>query len=265
MDLGLQGRVAIITGGSQGIGRATALRLAQEGARVAICARTESVLEEAAAEIREQTGGDVLPVVADVSEVSEIQRLVQTVVERWDGVDILVNNAGTSAGGPFEEMTDEVWMADLDLKLFAAIRCTREVIPHMRRRGWGRVVNLTALAAKAPGARSAPSSVSRAAGVALTKALSKEFASENILVNTVLIGLVKAGQHERRYESARAKSPELTLDQYYAQMAQTSHVPLGRVGEAAEAADLIAFLVSERASYITGVAINIDGGTSPVV
>jgi NAD(P)-dependent dehydrogenase (short-subunit alcohol dehydrogenase family) len=239
--------------------------LAQEGARVAICARTESVLEEAAAEIREQTGGDVLPVVADVSEASEIQRLVETVVERWDGVDILVNNAGTSAGGPFEEMADEVWMADLNLKLFAAIRCTREVIPHMRRRGWGRVVNLTALAAKAPGARSAPSSVSRAAGVALTKALSKEFASENILVNTVCIGLVKAGQHERRYENARAKSPELTLDQYYAQMAQTSQVPLGRVGEAAEAADLITFLVSERASYITGVAINIDGGTSPVV
>ena len=207
----------------------------------------------------------MLPVVADVSEVSEIRRLVQTVVERWDGVDILVNNAGTSAGGPFEEMTDEVWMADLDLKLFAAIRCTREVIPHMRRRGWGRVVNLTALAAKTPGARSAPSSVSRAAGVALTKALSKEFASENILVNTVCIGLVKAGQHERRYETARAQSPELTLDQYYARMAETSQFPLGRVGEAAEAADLIAFLVSERASYITGVAINIDGGTSPVV
>ena len=265
MDLGLQGRVAIITGASEGIGRATALRLAQEGARVAICARRENLLQKAAADIREQTGGELLPVVADVSKLTDIQRLVQTVVERWDGVDILVNNAGTSAAGPFQEVADEVWMADLELKLFAAVRCTREVIPHMRRRGWGRVVNLTALAAKAPGARSAPSSVSRAAGVALTKALSKEFAPENILVNTVCIGLVKAGQHERRYAQAQAQSPDLTLDQHYAQMAQTSQVPLGRVGEAAEAADLIAFLVSERASYITGVAINVDGGASPVV
>lgn len=265
MDLGIQGRVALITGGSEGIGRATAIRLAHEGVRVAICARRKSVLEETAAEIREQTGGEILPVVTDISNVQDIKRLVMTVVDRWQGIDILVNNAGTSSAGPFEEMEDERWMADLELKLFAAIRCTREVIPYMRKRNWGRVVNLTALGAKAPAARSAPSSVSRAAGVALTKALSKEFASENILVNTVCIGLVKAGQHEHRYTSAQERNPGLTLDQYYEQMAQASGVPVGRVGEAAEAADLIAFLVSERASYITGVAINIDGGSSPVV
>ena len=265
MDLGINGRVAIITGGSEGIGRATALRLAHEGARVAICARRESILEETAAEIRKQTGGEVLPVVTDVSKFQDIQHLVQTVVDRWQGIDILVNNAGTSSAGPFEEMSDERWLTDLELKLFAAIRCTREVIPYMRKRNWGRVVNLTALGAKTPAARSGPSSVSRAAGVALTKALSKEFASENILVNTVCIGLVKAGQHEYRYTSAQERRPSLTLDQFYDEMAQASQVPIGRVGEAAEAADLIAFLVSERASYITGVAINIDGGSSPVV
>jgi 3-oxoacyl-[acyl-carrier protein] reductase len=265
MDLDINGRVAIITGGSEGIGKATALRLAHEGARVAICARRESVLEEAAAEIRKQTGGEVLPVVTDVSKFQDIQHLVQTVVDRWQGVDILVNNAGTSSAGPFEEMSDERWLTDLELKLFAAIRCTREVIPYMRKRNWGRVVNLTALGAKAPAARSGPSSVSRAAGVALTKALSKEFASENILVNTVCIGLVKAGQHEYRYTLAQDQRPGLTLNQFYDEMAQASQVPIGRVGEAEEAADLIAFLVSERASYITGVAINIDGGSSPVV
>jgi NAD(P)-dependent dehydrogenase (short-subunit alcohol dehydrogenase family) len=265
MDLGLSGRVAIITGGSEGIGKATAYRLAQEGARVAICARRRTVLEAAADEVRRGTEGQVLPVVADVSRPDDVKRLVQTVAAEWGGVDILVNNAGTSATGPFQELGDEGWMADLDLKLFGAIRCIREVLPYMKQQRWGRVVNLTNLAGRAPGTRSVPTSVTRAAGIALTKALSKEFAPDNILVNTVCIGVVKAGQHESRYQRARAQHPELTLDQFYEQMAQRAGVPLGRVGEAQEAADVIAFLVSERASYITGVAINIDGGTSPVV
>ena len=134
----------------------------------------------------------------------------------------------------------------------------------MKGQGWGRVVNVTNLGAKAPGARSVPTSVSRAAGVALTKALSKEYAPDNILVNTVCIGSIKSGQHEKRYEQLRAENPDLTLDQFYGQMAERGPVPLGRVGEALEAADVITFLASERASYITGVAVNIDGGTSPV-
>ena len=156
-------------------------------------------------------------------------------------------------------------MADMDLKLFGAIRCIREVVPHMQSQRWGRIVNLTNLAAKAPGARSTPTSVTRAAGIALTKALSKEYGPDNILVNTVCIGLIKAGQHEHRYERARAQEPSLTLDEYYERMSSRAGVPLGRVGEASEAANVIAFLVSEAASYITGVAINIDGGNSPVV
>ena len=151
-------------------------------------------------------------------------------------------------------------VADMQLKLFGWLRTIRGVLPHMKEQRWGRIINMTALAAKAPGAGSYPSSVSRAAGIALTKALSKELAPHNILVNTVLIGLIKAGQHEHRWE---ANPNGQSLDERYAEMGK--NVPLGRVGESEEAANLITFLASERASFITGVAINMDGGLSPVV
>ena len=263
MDLGLKDKVAVITGGSEGIGKAAAISMAAEGAKVAICARRSEVLEQAATEIRGAAGGEVLAVPTDVSQQDEIQELFDRVISHYGRVDILVNNAGTSAAGAFESVTDDGWRTDLDVKLFGAIRCSRLAVPHMRRQGGGRIINVTNLGAKAPAAASVPTSVSRAAGVALTKAMSKEFARDNILVNTVCIGLIKSGQHERRYEGARAQNSDLTIDQFYANMGQ--RVPLGRVGEAQEAGDVIAFLASERASYLTGIAINIDGGTSPVV
>jgi len=263
MDLGLKGKVALVTGGSEGIGKAVAKRLAEEGARVVICARRADVLEGAAREIRESTGGEVMPVPADVTRPEDIRALFDQVIATYGRIDILVNNAGTAAAGYFEEVTDEAWMADLDLKLFAAIRCSRLAIPHMKAQGWGRIINVTNLGGKAPGPRSVPTSVSRAAGIALTKALPKDYTRDNILVNTVCIGLIKRGQHQRRWERARAQNPDLTLEDWYAQMGR--NVPLGRVGEAEEAADVIAFLASERASYVSGVAINIDGGTSAVV
>ncbi|MBI4336274.1 MAG: SDR family oxidoreductase [Chloroflexi bacterium] len=264
MDLGISGRVALVTGGSQGIGRAAAHRLAQEGAKVVVCARDGARLGQVAEEVRHASRGEVLPVVADVSRAEDIQSLVRTAVERWGKVDILVNNAGTSAAGPFEQVSDKDWAADLDLKLLAAVRCTRAVLPYMKAQRWGRIINVTNLGGKAPGPRSLPTSVSRAAGIALTKALSKEYAEHNILVNTVCIGLIKSGQHERRYERARQRDASLTIEGFYAEMAR-GRVPLGRVGEAEEAGDVIAFLASERASYLTGTAINIDGGTSAVV
>ena len=160
-------------------------------------------------------------------------------------------------------VTDEAWQHDLDLKLYGAIRTSRLTVPLMRQQGGGRIINVTNLGAKAPGAASVPTSVSRAAGVALTKAMSKEFAADNILVNTVCIGLIKSGQHETRFKTMRETHPDITLDEFYANMGST--VPLGRVGEGAEAGDVIAFLASERASFLTGIAVNIDGGTSPVV
>ena len=262
MDLGLEGKVALVTGGSEGIGKAAAKSMASEGAKVVICARRPDVLEKAADEIR-HAGGEVTPMQADVSQPEQIESLFDKIVATYSRFDILVNNAGTAAGGYFEDVADEAWQADLDLKLFAAIRCSRMAIPHMKAQGGGHIINVTNLGGKAPGPRSVPTSVSRAAGIALTKALSKDYAMDNILVNTVCIGLIKSGQNDRWWEAQRAQNPGLTLDQYYSERGKV--VPMGRVGEAKEAGDVIAFLASDRASYITGVAINIDGGTSTVV
>jgi len=263
MDLGLKGKVALVTGGSEGIGKACALRFVQEGARVAICARHAAVLEQAALEIQRATGGEVLAVPADMTRPEEVRRFVAQAAETYGSIDILVNNAGTSAASPFDQVSDEAWRADLDLKLFAAIRCTREVLPYMRQRGGGQVVNLTAIQGKMPGAASVPTSVSRAAGIALTKALSRDLAKDNIRVNTVCIGLVKSGQWQRRWEQLRLQEPGLALEEYYRQMGQP--VPLGRIGEAEEAANLIVFLASPASSYVTGVAVNLDGGLAAVV
>ncbi len=257
MELGLRGKVAAITGGSEGIGKATALRLAMEGAQVAICARRADVLRKAADEIN-SAGGEALAVVADVTKPEDVQRFIAETVKQFGRLDILVNNAGTSNANPFEGVHDEVWQQDLELKLFGAVRAARAAIPHMKRQGGGRIINVTMVAGKQPGAKSLPSSVSRAAGIALTKALSRDMAEHNILVNTVCVGLIKSAQHERH-----AARQGLTPEQRYAQMGK--NVPLGRFGEAEEAANVIAFLASEAASYVTGASINVDGGMSGVV
>ncbi|HSC96115.1 MAG TPA: SDR family oxidoreductase [Burkholderiales bacterium] len=257
MELGLKGKVAVVTGGTEGIGRATALRLAQEGAHVAICARRQELLERTATELK-KCGSDALAIAADMSKATDIERFINAVVARFGRIDILVNNAGTSARGKFLEVDDKVWGADLELKVFGAIRCTRLAVPHMRKQGGGRIVNITISSAKQPGAESMPTSVSRAAGLALTKALSKEYAADNIRVNTVCIGKIKSGQHERRYTRQG-----ISAEEYYRQTAKD--IPLGRVGEAEEVASVIAFLVSDAASYVTGTSINLDGGISGVL
>lgn len=254
--------MAIVTGGSEGIGRATAQSLGREGASVVVCARRLEVLQQAANDVAEATGADVVPVQADVRNTADVERLVQSAVDRFGRLDILVNNAGTSAAAPFESVTDEAWQSDLDLKLFAAIRASRAAIPHLRNAGGGSIVNVLNLAAKQPGARSVPTSVSRAAGMALLKALSKELAAQNIRVNGINIGLIKSGQHERRWRSQGSPG---TLEEFYAANARQSGIPLGRVGEAEEVGDLIAFLCSNRGAYISGVSINVDGGLSAVV
>ena len=254
LELGLGDKVAIITGGSEGLGRAAAERLAAEGARVAICARRPDVLERAAAGIR-KVGGQVLARSVDVTKADQIDTFVNEVVREWGGVDILLNNAGTSAAASFEAVDDAAWQHDLELKLFSAVRCCRLCIPHMKKRGGGRIINITNLGAKTPAARGLPTSVSRAAGINLTKSLANEYAPDKILVNTICIGLVKSAQWERRAKG--------DLDAFYKDVAK--RVPLGRVGEASEFADLVAFLVSERAAFITGTAINFDGGMASVV
>jgi 3-oxoacyl-[acyl-carrier protein] reductase len=262
MDLGLQGKVAIVTGGSEGIGRATAQALGREGARVVICARRADILERAAQDVAEATGAEIVPVPADVRNHADVERVIQTAVDRFGRLDILVNNAGTSAAGEFESITDDAWQADLELKLFGAIRAIRAAVPHLRQAGGGSIVNLLNLAAKQPGARSMPTSVSRAAGMALMKALSKELAPHNIRVNGVMIGLIKSGQNARRWQREGADE---SLDEFYDRNAKRMGIPLGRVGEAEEVGDLITFLCSSRGAYISGVAINMDGGLSGVV
>ncbi|MEC5386879.1 SDR family oxidoreductase [Uliginosibacterium sp. H3] len=257
MDFGLKGKVALITGGSEGIGKAAAEVLAEEGAHVVIVARRKDVLELAASAIRSK-GGSVLPIAADVTDAQAVEDFVAQAVAHFGRLDIIVNNAGTSSAKPFQSATDEIWQEDLDLKLFAAIRVSRAAIPHLRKQGGGRIINITTVSGKQPAAKSVPTSVSRAAGIALTKALSKEFAADNILVNTVSVGVFKSGQQERA-----AERQNLALDQHYDKLGDG--VPLGRVGEAREAANVIAFLASEAASYVTGASVNVDGGTSGVV
>jgi len=254
VELGLKGKVAAITGGTEGIGRATALRLAREGAKVAICARGQEKLDNTAAELK-KAGAEVLAVSADMSKAADVERFMKAVIERFGRVDILVNNAGTSARGKFLEIEDKTWSSDIELKVFGAIRCTRLAVPHMKKNGGGSILNITISSAKQPGAESYPTSVSRAAGLALTKALSKEYAADNIRVNTVCIGKIKSGQHERRYTREGKKAED-----YYRETSKD--IPLGRVGEADEVANVITFLVSDAASYVTGTSVNLDGGIS---
>ncbi|MBX6376939.1 MAG: SDR family oxidoreductase [Clostridia bacterium] len=260
MELGLAGKVAAITGGSEGIGFATALRLAEEGVRVAICARRRELLEEAAARIRAEAGGEVLAVPADVTRQEDCERFVGEAVARFGRLDILVNNAGTSAAAPFEEVDEAAWSHDLDLKLRHAVRCSRAAIPHLRAAGGGAIVNVLAVLGKVPAASSLPTSVSRAAGLALTKAMSKDLGRYNIRVNAVCIGLVRSGQIERRW---RRTAPDLTWEEFSRQ--EGRDIPLGRIGEADEAARAIVFLASPAASYITGTALNVDGGRAAVL
>jgi NAD(P)-dependent dehydrogenase (short-subunit alcohol dehydrogenase family) len=260
MDLGLGGKVAVITGGSDGLGRATALRLAAEGAAVAICARGAQRLGAVAEEVR-RAGGQVLEQAADVTRPGDMERFVGAALERFGRIDILVNNAGTSAARAFDTLDDAAWQADLDLKLFAAVRMIRLCVPAMRQLGAGRIVNILNTAAKQPPARSLPTSASRAAGLALTKTLSRELAGDGILVNAVCIGLVQSGQWERRWA---ADGRPGTLEAYYEKVAREQEVPVGRIAAADELGALVAFLVSSQAAYLTGVAINFDGGLAGV-
>ncbi|MEC0230733.1 SDR family NAD(P)-dependent oxidoreductase [Paenibacillus alba] len=255
MQLGLQGKVALITGGSKGIGLATAIAMSREGAKVAILARNVEQLQEAAIHIANVTDGEVFSIQADVTSEEDCKRAVEQTFQRFGGLHILVNNAGTSAAAPFEQVRTEIWRHDLELKLFGAIHCSRYAIPYMRQAGGGSIVNLTTSAAKTPPASSLPTSVSRAAGLALTNAMSKDLAAQGIRVNTVCIGKIRSDQLEKGW---KREAPELTWDEYARD--PRHDIPLGRIGNAEEAANVITFLSSDAASYVTGTSVNIDGG-----
>jgi NAD(P)-dependent dehydrogenase (short-subunit alcohol dehydrogenase family) len=259
MDLHLTGKVVLITGGTDGLGAALADRLVEEGARVAVCGRDPGRLAATGQRLRD-AGGDALAVQADVTNLSDLERFVGAALDRWGRLDGLVNNAGQSAAGRIDQVSDEEWTADLNLKVLAAARCTRLAAPHLIAAGGGAIVNVLNVGAKAAGAASLPTTASRAAGLAMTKAASKDLGGDGIRVNAVLIGLVASGQWRRRAEAAGQSE-----DDFYRQMARSTSIPLGRVGRADEFADLAAYLLSDRSSYVTGSAVNLDGGTSPVL
>lgn len=258
MDLELAGKVILVTGGTDGLGLALATRLVEEGAAVAVCGRNEGRLA-AAEDVLRGAGGDVLAARADVSRVEDLEALMDATLGRFGRLDGVVHNAGRAAAGRIDSVDDATWDSDIELKLMGAVRLTRLAVPYLRS-SQGSVLFTLAMAAKAPGAGSEPSSVTRAAGMALMKALSKELAPEGIRVNAVLIGLIESGQWVR---AAAATGRELA--EFYEGFARDAAIPMGRFGRAEEFADLGCFLLSPRASYLTGSAINLDGGLSPAV
>ncbi|NPD21240.1 SDR family NAD(P)-dependent oxidoreductase [Alterinioella nitratireducens] len=253
MQIDLTGRTALITGASKGLGLAMARRMAASGARVVMLARGRGDLESAAAEI-----AAAHPIACDITDAAARDAAVAEALDRFGTIDILVNNAGSSQRGPVEDATRDRMIEDMDLKLHAPLALTRAVLPGMKAQHWGRVLNVTAIVGKTPDGGSLPTSVSRGAGITLTKALSKELAPWNVLVNALCVGKIKSGQWERRFAASGQ-------DDYEAFLKPTADkVPLKRLGEAEEFANVACFLASDAASYVTGTAINVDGGLCAV-
>ncbi|MFT3818894.1 MAG: SDR family oxidoreductase [Rubrivivax sp.] len=262
MQIDLSGRGALITGGSQGLGLATALNFAQSGADVAILARNRDKLEAAREQIAAHAPkARVLPLQCDVRDKAQIENAFAAAESALGKVDILVNNAGGFAAGTFVSITDEAWTSDLEVKLLAMVRMTRLAWPGMVQRRWGRVINVLNTLAKAPPAGTAPTSVTRAAQIALTKVLAQEGAPHNVLVNALLVGSIKS---EGIVHLHRNTGSTLPLNEFIDAFVQTMKIPLGRMGEADEFGKAACFLASDASSYITGTAINIDGGSCPV-
>ncbi len=261
MQLTLNGRTALITGGSKGLGLAMALAFARAGGHVALVARGPEALEAARAEIQAAApAARIAAIPADIRTAQGSAAAAAAAASAIGPIDILVNNAGTSQRGPFLDITDALWEDDLNLKLMAAIRLCRAVLPGMRERRWGRIINVLNIGAKAPLATSTPTSVSRAAGMALTKALANEYAPDNVLVNALLVGIIESDQWVRRHASDQRN---ITWEEWKEEQGRA--VPLGRIGKAEEFAAMALMLASEQGGYVTGTAINVDGGRSPVV
>jgi 3-oxoacyl-[acyl-carrier protein] reductase len=261
MDLGLEGKAALVTGASEGIGKAIARKLADEGVRVAICARTEATLKATAAEIAEATGMDIAPIAADLRSLAGCQRVVEQAAERLGGVDILVNNAGASAFGAFVDLPDDAFADAIHGKLLGYIRCAKAVIPHMQRRGGGTIINITGTTQQAVPLHT-PGSACNAAIRMFSKELSMELGPLNIRVNSVAPGRIQTARADRLLEataSAQRTSPDVLLGHL------VKTIPSGRVGTGGDIADAVCFLVSDRASYINGAALVIDGSKSLVI
>jgi len=257
MDLGLNGKIAVVAASSKGLGRAAATTLAAEGARIVMCARDEDTLMEAADRICADTGAEVHTVAADLSKPEGPRQLVQTALDQAGGVDILVTNTGGPPVGTFDELDDGAWQAAFDQLLLSVVRLIREAAPHMEARGGGRIVNITSVSVRQPIAGLMLSNALRAAVVGMAKTLSRELSPAGILVNNVCPGRI-ATDRLNQLDAARAERAGLSMEQVRLEAQQG--IPLGRYGQPDELAALIAFLASSRASYITGETILCDGG-----
>jgi 3-oxoacyl-[acyl-carrier protein] reductase len=256
MDLGLKGKVALVAAASQGLGRAIALELSREGARVAICSRDETRVKTAAEDISRKTGVDVLGVRADVTSYDDIKSLVGRVVQAFGGVDILVTNAGGPPPGNFEDVVDVDWYSTYDLTFMSAVRLVRECLPYMKERMWGRIVVMTSLSVKQPIDNLALSNAVRLAVVGMAKGLAKDLAPYNITVNITAPGFIATDRLKELFD-ARAKKEGTKAEEVEASVVNA--IPMGRLGDPREMGELVAFLASERASYLTGNIIQLDG------
>jgi len=259
MELRLDGRTALITGGSRGLGFAIANRFAASGAQVIILARRQDALDGAIDTLRKSTGGRVQGYACDVANVDQIETAMERIWLSSTGVDILVNNAGSSVQRPVAVLSTELMQTDFNLKLVAAVQLSQFVIPRMKEQKWGRIINVVSANGKAPPAGGAPTALSRAAGLALTKVMANELAPHNILVNALCVGYIESDQWRRLHQ---IEAPKLAYEAYLQEKARV--IPLGRLGKAEEFASVACFLASDAASYVTGTAINVDGGRCPV-
>jgi 3-oxoacyl-[acyl-carrier protein] reductase len=259
MELGLNDKVVLITGGTRGIGADIARGFAEEGARVAICARTQADLEARSTEIARATGATVIGVPVDLSRRGEPERLVEHVVSRFGRLDVLVNSAGVAPGGNIEELTDDDWERGIQLKLLGLVRCTRAAIPVMRRQGGGRIVNVVGNDGVKCAYWEIVPAICCAAELIFTATLAEEYGPDGINVNAVNPGPVATGLMRGLFEQV-ARRRGLSVEEVVDAHVESIPLKLGRIAEPREVTDVVLFLASDRASFVNGVSVNVDGG-----